>query len=120
MQRTPRLRLGFYANVSGAGSLIRDVRPTSNIISMTPLEEILNAKIAELERHNAALVAENAKLKGEDLIEDERRALAFIDPLIPPDEYVYADAVAKALKIEISRANWIVQRDMRCSLIVPV
>ena len=77
---------------------------------MTPLEELLRQEIAQLKKSNAALVAENAKIKGDDLIEDERRALAFIDPLVPPDQYVHADAVAEALKIEIARANWILGR----------
>ncbi len=38
---------------------------------MTPLEELLRQQIAQLENSNAALIAANAKLKGEDLIEDE-------------------------------------------------
>ena len=77
---------------------------------MTPLEELLKNQIAELTKANAAKDKLIAQLKGDDLIEDERRALAFIDPLIPPDQYVYADAVAEALKIVIARANWILGR----------
>jgi len=74
---------------------------------MTPLEEILTQQLADLKRRYEALEVEHAKLSGKDLTEEQRCALAFIDSAVAPNQYVYAETVAEALKIEIARANWL-------------
>jgi hypothetical protein len=77
---------------------------------MNPLEEIRNREFARLRRENTELAARVAELEGRNLIPEERLVLQVLNAA---RDYITADAVAQALKLEVQRADWLLGRLVR-------
>ncbi len=77
---------------------------------MNPLDEIRNREFARLKRENTELAARIAELEGRNLIPEERLVLQVLNAA---RDYVTAEAVAQALKLEVQRAEWLLGRLVR-------